>query len=113
MMFWRERVSNMKALSTSLIVVVTAIVILVVALVVITIFTGGTQQISTLTEARSYCATIASSSCAVSGKMPPNWSSITVMITNINNERVKTTCQDLMTPDICSNYKYEYNPSQQ
>ena len=70
----------MKAMSTTLVIVVTAIVILVAALVLITIFSQGVAQFSTLTQAGSYCITVAQSSCSTTDTMPTNWNIPSVRI---------------------------------
>ena len=57
----------MKALSTTILIVVTAVVILVAALVVLTIFGQGVQNVAAITQAQSLCLTNAQISCSASG----------------------------------------------
>jgi hypothetical protein len=63
----------MKALSTTLVIVITAIVILVAALVVLTIFDRGVAPLASLAEARNYCRLQATPICETTGQMPFNW----------------------------------------
>jgi len=63
----------MRAMSHTLVIVVSVIVILVAALVVITIFGGGVQQVASIAQAKALCISQASASCAATGQMPPNW----------------------------------------
>jgi len=62
----------MKALSTSIVLVVTVIVVLVVALVVLRIFSGGIGQVNTITNFRNNCITQCQITCKM-GTLPPTW----------------------------------------
>ena len=73
----------MKALHTSLVIVVAAIVILIVALVVLTIFGVGITPMRTLTDARSNCFIQGSFSCQATGNPPMTWNSPSVMVNNV------------------------------
>ena len=93
----------MKGLSTSLIVVVTAIVLLVVALVILTIFSTGISQFGSIAEAQNYCASIASTSCAATGKMPPTW-----YTAKIKTPTGETTCSGISgLPAGCTGNEYK------
>jgi len=64
----------MKALSTTILIVITAIVILVAALVVLTIFGGGIGNISTLTNFQNQCRIQCAVTCKIDGvSLPPTW----------------------------------------
>jgi len=63
----------MKALSTSILIVVTAVVILVAALVVLTIFGGGVGNVSQIAEKRNNCMTQCRMTCETMNAMPPTW----------------------------------------
>jgi len=63
----------MKAISTTIYIVVAAVVILVAALVVLTIFGGGIQPVVDVTQARSICIQQASATCTTLGELPPTW----------------------------------------
>ena len=73
----------MKALHTSLVIVVAAIVILIAALVVLTIFGMGITSVQTVTEARSQCFAQGSLSCQATGNPPLGWNSPSVMVNNV------------------------------
>jgi hypothetical protein len=93
----------MKGLSTSLVVVVTAIVILVVALIVITIFTSGINTFRNVAEASNYCSTMAASSCAATGKLPPTWETATFRVYDQElKEEVAKTCATIKGVNVPS-----------
>ncbi len=79
----------MKALSTTLIIVISAVVILVAALVVLTIFGQGVGQVATLAQARTICQTYASQSCQSTGAMPLTWD-----VPNVNVAGKLASCRD-------------------
>ena len=64
----------MKALSTTILVVVTAVVILVAALVLLTIFGTGISPVAMLSDERNSCITQASATCTATGQLPATWS---------------------------------------
>jgi nitrate/TMAO reductase-like tetraheme cytochrome c subunit len=70
----------MKAMSTTLMLVVAAVVIMVTAIVVLSIFFQGMQPALGLTETKSICMTEATSACAIFGKLPATW--------NVENRKV-------------------------
>jgi len=63
----------MKALSTTILIVVTAIVILVAALVVLTIFSGGIGNVGEITSQKNNCITQCTMTCQTMNSMPPTW----------------------------------------
>ncbi|MCK4715128.1 MAG: hypothetical protein KAT35_06105 [Candidatus Aenigmarchaeota archaeon] len=73
----------MKALHTSLVIVVAAIVILIVALIILTIFGVGVTPMRSITDARSQCFTQGSISCQTAGSPPITWNSPSVMVNNV------------------------------
>jgi hypothetical protein len=81
----------MKALSTTLIIVISAVVILVAALVVLTIFGQGTGQIATLAQAKTICQSSGSTTCAQSGVLPLTWG-----LPDKNVAGTMMTCQKIM-----------------
>lgn len=85
----------MKALHTSLVIVVAAIVILIVALVVLTVFGVGITPMRTITDAKSNCLTQGSISCQVAGSPPLTWNSPSVMVNNaLMSCSLATGCSD-------------------
>ena len=82
----------MKAMSTTLTLVVVAIVILITAVIVLTIFWQGVTPAVGLTEAKSICQTQATVSCATFNKMPPTW----------NVENMKVTVDGKTSTMSCS-----------
>ena len=62
----------MKALSETILLVVSAVVILVVALVVLMIFTQGTGNANELLNYKNNCITTCSVTCKMNA-MPPTW----------------------------------------
>jgi len=88
----------MKALSTTIIIVVTAVVILVAALVILVIFSGGMKNVTSVTEARNFCITMAQSSCSIAGAMPPTWEIATVAYPGADGKMVASSCKGL--PDL-------------
>ncbi len=62
----------MKAVSTSLVIIVSAIVI-VLSSIVILIITSGFAPASDLLEQRNICLQKAAANCATTGEMPPLW----------------------------------------
>ncbi len=89
----------MKAISTTLIIVVTVIVVLVTALVVLTIFTGGVRPIVDLTTQKNLCLQQASVSCMSTGKMPATWHTQFEVIEN--GQKVTKTCKGLEGLGTC------------
>ncbi len=77
----------MKALSTTLVIVISAVVILVAALVVLTIFSQGTAPLASLVEARNFCRIQAAPICESTGQMPFTWS-----IPNVNYNGRMQSC---------------------
>lgn len=73
----------MKALHTSLVIVISAIVILIAALVVLTVFGTGITPMRSITDARSFCLTQGSYSCQATGSPSLGWSSPSVMVNNV------------------------------
>ncbi len=86
----------MKALSTTLIIVISAVVILVAALVVLTIFGQGVGQVATLAQAKSACQTEGRASCQTTGVLPLTWS---VPTKNVQNEGYQS-CKQVLK-DMC------------
>jgi len=77
----------MKALSTTILIVVSAVVVLIVALVVLTIFGKGIDQTQIFTNFKSGCMIQCAISCRMSA-MPPTWS------TEVNVQGLgKTSCE--------------------
>jgi len=70
----------MKAMSYTLVIVVSAVVLLVAALVVLTIFGGGVGQVSSIAQAESLCSTQGKTSCMTTGQLPPTWGAKTVKV---------------------------------
>jgi len=89
-------------MNTTLAVVVSAIVILITALVVITIFSGGINQVGSLTNARSICQTQASSSCRSTNSLPLTWNIPTVSIPNPSGQGGNTlvACGGTAAPNL-------------
>jgi len=83
----------MKGLSTTILIVVTAVVILVAALVMLTIFGGGIQNVTTITQAQSMCASEAAISCPM-GWPPATWNTPTK---RVQGETTIRTCDSLVT----------------
>jgi hypothetical protein len=86
----------MRALSTTLIIVISAVVILVAALVVLTIFGQGASQVATLAQARTSCQAEGSSACSSSGVLPLTWN-----VPTKNVEGTLESCAYVMR-DLCS-----------
>lgn len=85
----------MKALHTSLVIVVAAIVILIVALVVLTIFGVGITPMRSITDAKSSCLIQGSISCQAAGSPPITWNSPSVMVNNVMMScSLATECSD-------------------
>lgn len=78
---------NMKALHSTMIIVVAAIVILITASVVLIVFEVGITPIKTITDAKSYCLIQGSISCQVTNNPPPTWNSL-----SITADGVLTSC---------------------
>lgn len=66
----------MKALSETLVIVITAVVILVAALVLLTIFGGGIGNVAIISSERSQCLSQATLTCSATSSMPVGWSSV-------------------------------------
>ena len=79
-------------MNTTLAVVVSAIVILITALVVITIFSGGMQQIGTISQAKTLCTTNFITTCQSTGQTPPTWT-----VANMNVNGVVQACSTIAT----------------
>lgn len=102
----------MKALSSSLVVVVTAIVILITAIVVLGILTQGTSRIVEPTTQANICRIQASSICqSTSGlggeqaSLPPGWKTQVYTIKKIDGGQERTipcTCEDLTGIQQCA-----------
>jgi len=94
----------MKAMSMPILVVVTAIIILVVALVILTIFGSGLGNIQTVTQARSQCVTLGSSTCSSVNALPPTWFAETI---KVQDKDVPVSCHGLVTnyaaKTVCDN----------
>ncbi|RLJ09800.1 MAG: hypothetical protein DRP15_02380 [Candidatus Aenigmatarchaeota archaeon] len=80
----------MKALSTTILIVISAVVILIAALIVLTIFGQGVSQVSTITKFRNNCLIQARTSCQITGQLPPNWHAEVII------EKQKTSCYEEM-----------------
>ena len=84
-------------MNTTLAVVVSAIVILITALVVITIFSGGMQQIGTISNARTLCETNYRTICMGTGQQPSTWG-----IGNMNVNGAIMSCSQVLNC-VCDN----------
>lgn len=67
-------------MNTTLAVVVSAIVVLITALVVLTIFSSTIGNFSTITQAKTWCASTYISSCQISGGDPPLWNTKNIRV---------------------------------
>jgi hypothetical protein len=80
----------MRALSATLVIVISAVVILVAALVVLTIFGQGTAPLATLAEARNFCRVQATPICESIGQMPFTWK-----VPSVNYENKIQSCDEI------------------
>ncbi len=87
----------MKALSTSIVIVVTVLTVLVVALVVLTIFSGGISQVNTITNFRNNCITQCQITCKM-GALPPTWKAQV----KIQGETNTVSCDDKVEDELNS-----------
>ena len=86
----------MRALHTTVNIVVAAVVIIIAALVILTIFGMGITPVSTMTELRSQCSIQGVSSCQATGNPPPGWNSPSVMV-----DGVLISCREATDYESC------------
>jgi len=94
----------MKAMSYTLVIVVSAVVLLVAALVVLTIFGGGVGQVSSIAQAESLCSTQGKTSCMTTGQLPPTWGAKTVKVGNElkSCEEISKGCNSCSSCGFCA-----------
>ena len=88
----------MKALATSIVIVVTAVVILVAALVILTIFGGGIGSVGTLSSAENTCRATFQTACTTTGTPPVTWDVPTIKDTATNTMKA---CSGIGTLGNC------------
>ncbi len=84
----------MRGISATLWIVIAIVVFIVAALVIVTIFSGGVQQVSSITQASALCQQTCQASCSATGNPPVTWRAPTVII---NNE--PSSCYDVTGGD--------------
>lgn len=80
----------MRALSTTLVIVISAVVILVAALVVLTIFSQGVAPLASLAEAKNFCRIQATPICESIGQLPFTW-----YVPSVNYENRLQSCAEI------------------
>ncbi len=85
----------MKALHTSMLLIVSAIAILAAALVILTVFGFGITSVATLTDLRAQCGIQGVSVCRATNSPPLTWDSPSVLVNSIMMScRDATGCQN-------------------
>ena len=86
----------MKAMTSTLTLVVAAIVILVTAVVILVIFQHGITPAVGLTEAKSLCLTEATTTCTAFGQMPSNWNIPSKKVVTANGKTETQSCSQIV-----------------
>lgn len=89
----------------SIAIVIGAIVILVIALVLLTIFGQGMNPVGNFAQQANLCRSSASSSCTITGDVPPGWKNTRYRVMEDGRE-TQQTCADLTGADTCDELGY-------